>query len=313
MQDQTLIIAISCVAVALAIVAIIVFSKWRSAERARVDQERRLAAIEDKYRPILNIEKAVTEAEKRLADTKSAFHTEKAALDQAVVALKADYAAKKAVYDRLSHEIASLENRVDLAELGIYQPVFHFDDSAQYAAAIEANIAKQKITISAGNAVISETKWTVDGSEAKGRTMTNRAIRMTLRAFNNECEVIISKVSWKNFSQMAERIRKSQKTLDKLNESSRLRISEMFVDLKLEELRLSYEEHLKKHEEQEKLREEREREREEAKAQRELEAELRRATRKEEERREALMEARAELRAAGEAERAALGGQDLRP
>jgi hypothetical protein len=157
--------------------------------------------------------------------------------------------------------------------------------------------------ISDGTAVIAATKWTVDGSESKGRTMTNRAIRMTLRAFNNECEVIIAKASWKNFHQMAERIRKSQNTLDKLNESSRLHISEPFVALKLEELRLTYEERLKKREEQEKLREEREREREEAKAQRELEAEVRRAATKEEQRREALMEARAELRAASEAEK----------
>jgi hypothetical protein len=163
--------------------------------------------------------------------------------------------------------------------------------------------------ISDGRAIVAETKWTVDGSEAKGRTMTNRATRMTLRAFNNECEVIIAKASWKNFNQMAERIGKLQSTLDKLNESNRLRIADAFAQLKLEELRLTHEERLKRHEEQEKLREEREKEREEAKAKRELEAEVHRAEAKEAQRREALMEARAELRAAGEAEKARLAAK----
>lgn len=39
--------------------------------------------------------------------------------------------------------------------------------------------------VSAKTAVICTTNWTVDGSAAKGQTMTNRNIRLTLRAFNS--------------------------------------------------------------------------------------------------------------------------------
>jgi len=76
--------------------------------------------------------------------------------------------------------------------MGIYEPHFDFTDSEAYKNAIESVRDEQKRMVSAGTAVICTTQWFVDGSAAKGKTMTNRKIKLTLRAFNNECDAAIA-------------------------------------------------------------------------------------------------------------------------
>jgi hypothetical protein len=176
--------------------------------------------------------------------------------------------------------------------------MLRFDTSAEYAIALAANKDRQKEMISAGTAVVCSIEWTVNGSKREGETMSSRAIRMVLRAFNNECEVIIGKVTWKNYDASRERIRKSAEAINKLNESNHIGISDQYIKLKIDDLRLTYEERQRKREEQERLRDERAAAREEEKAQREIEAEIRRAMKEEGERLAALEKARAELAAA---------------
>lgn len=248
--------------------------------------------LQKRYQPIIDIEKAA-------ADVASEVNAAKTGLAE----LKVAYADKKATYDRLVRETSLLSDKLDLAELGIYEPTFELGTSAEYAAAITVNSEAQKKMVSDGSAVVCPTQWTVDGSKRDGTTMTNRGIRMTLRAFNNECEVIASKVTWKNYKVAQERIARSRDRIDALNASNKISITEQFYQLKLEELRLTHEERLQKHEEQEKLREDRAASREEEKAQREIEAEIKRHEKDEAQRRDALAKARMELEEKSGAER----------
>ncbi|MCA1403054.1 DUF4041 domain-containing protein [Ensifer sp. IC3342] len=73
--------------------------------------------------------------------------------------------------------------------------------------------------ITGKTAVICKTNWTVDGSTAKGQTMTNRNIRLTLRAFNNESDVAIANVRWNNANAMEKRIIRAQEQIDNMNAS----------------------------------------------------------------------------------------------
>lgn len=268
-------------------VAVALGAGWIGARRRAISAEAARAETEARFRPITDIEAAACEAVLKLDG-----------LRRQEDELKSSYASKKAIFDRLTHEVAALENRLDFAELGLYEPTFTYGTSAEYAAALAANRDRQKQMVSDEKALVCPINWTVDGSTAKGKTMTRRNIRLALRAFNNECEAILQKVSWKNYERMRERIEKSKQAIDKLNESNRITITDAYVNLKLEELRLTYEESLRKKQEQDALREERAQEREEARAQRELEAEIRRAEAKEAQRREALEQAQAELEAA---------------
>jgi hypothetical protein len=55
--------------------------------------------------------------------------------------------------------------------------------------------------------------------------MVNRALRLTARAFNNECDAAISNVRWNNVSRMEARIEKAFEAINKLNQSQTIEIS----------------------------------------------------------------------------------------
>lgn len=270
--------------------------------RAGAGLRARIEELEAALAPADAVAKLVEAEKRRLDET----HAEAEALERRFGDLRSQYAQKKATFDRLSHETKALEDKLDLAELGLYEPKFQYDNSAQYEHALRDNRDKQKEAIADGKAVYCTTEWVVGDSRKAGETMTRRAIRMTLRAFNNECEVLVGKVSWKNFDRIAEQIQKSFSAINKLNESNKVFISDAFLALKLEELDLAHHERLRLKEEADELREERVRAREEAKAQREIESQIRKTEEEEARRKEALELARAELRDATDAERSAL-------
>lgn len=120
-------------------------------------------------------------------------------------------------------------------------------------------------------AAICRTNWTINGSEAKGRASTKKYIKLTLRAFNGECDSLIAKVKWNNVNQMKERIQKSYETINKLGESQDVYIHSEYLELKLKELILEYEYQAKKQKEKEEFRRIQEELREEEKARREIE------------------------------------------
>lgn len=155
--------------------------------------------------------------------------------------LKGEYREKKAVYDKLAAEVAIFDDRLAFAEMGVYQPHFDFSDSESYKSAITNVRENQKRMISDKTAVYCTTSWTVDGSQSKGQTMTNRNIRLTLRAFNGECDAAIANSRWNNVNAMEKRILRAKEQVDKLNASNSTFISSEFLKLKLEELYLTHE------------------------------------------------------------------------
>ncbi len=155
--------------------------------------------------------------------------------------LKSSYIEKKAIYDRLQSEIAIFDERLSFAEMGVYEPHFEFTDSEDYKAAIQTVREQQKQMVAAKTAVQCPTKWHVDGSYSKGETMTNRNVRLTLRAFNNECEAAIANTRWNNVNAMEKRILRAQEQIDKMNASNTTYIASQYVALKLEELYLTHE------------------------------------------------------------------------
>ena len=168
--------------------------------------------------------------------------------------------------------------------------IIEFGDSETYKHSIKAVREAQKAMSKNKKAVVCHTPWTLDGSTSKGQTMINRAIRLTLRAFNNECEAAIANVRWNNANAMIKRIENAKKQIDKANASHKIEVTDDFLVLKLNELRLT-------HEYREKLKLERDQRAEHARLEREERRLLREAedARKEEDRYQALLEkARAE-------------------
>lgn len=158
-----------------------------------------------------------------------------------IARLQQQYFEKKKIYDRLASEVAIFDEKLAFAEMGVYEPHFDFTDSEQFKAAIIEARDQQKAMVSASTAVVCPIEWTVDGSRSKGKTMTGRNIRLTLRAFNNECDAAIANTRWNNANAMEKRIIRAKEQIDKLNESNKITITPDYLAVKLRELRLTHE------------------------------------------------------------------------
>lgn len=213
---------------------------WRKAVTRAKAAQTDADDIQSRFAGIIDIEseKARVEAEVNAAR-------------EEIAALRASYGEKKATYDSLLAEMAVIDERLAFAEMGVYEPHFEFSDSDAYKTAITEVREKQKALISDRSAVFCSTKWSVDGSQSKGQAMTNRNIRLTLRAFNNECDAAVANTRWNNVNAMEKRILRAKDQIESLNSSNAIFINVEFLKLKLVELYLA-------HEYREKLKAERE-------------------------------------------------------
>jgi vacuolar-type H+-ATPase subunit I/STV1 len=157
------------------------------------------------------------------------------------VDLQKTYAEKREVLKKLEQQVAVYDERLSFSELGVYEPHFDFGDSEVFKESILKARLDQKEMISQKSATLDPGNMTLDGSIAKGRTMMNRQIRLTMRAFNNECEAAIANARWNNVNAMEKRILNSAKQINSANASVQLSISEAYVALKLDELHLTHE------------------------------------------------------------------------
>jgi hypothetical protein len=249
----------------------------------------------DRYKPIANIEEETEKQKNSLEQLKTAKLSEVKTIDDNFTKLKSDYQAALETYTKIRKEISLFENKLDLIEFGVYEPIYEFEKSDEYRLEQDKIIELQKQMISSESAAICRTNWTIDGSEAKGKASTKRYIKLTLRAFNGECESLIAKVKWNNVNQMQERIKKSFETINKIGESQTVTIQSAYLDLKIKELVLEYEYQLKRQKEKEELRAAQEELREEEKARREFEQAQKDAEKEEANYEKALEKARKEI------------------
>lgn len=215
---------------------------------------------EEKYSKIINIDQEFKK-----------LNNDKGEIEKTILELRTSYREKKKIFDKLVEQAAIYNEEIELAELGFYKPHFDFDTSEKYKEQIELIKSKQKKMVLEKTAVYCTTEWSVEGSKAKGRTMTNRSIRLTARAFNNECDSAVANVRWNNADRMEQRIEKVFDAINKLNESNVISIDSEYLQLKLDELRLTHEYREKKQIEKEEQAEIRRQMREEAKLEQEVE------------------------------------------
>ena len=251
-MEEKLILALAVLAICLVVIFIYTFKV-----------KERLKELESRYSKIIDIDSEVDKSKK-----------EKESIDKEIDSLKYSYKEKRGIFDKLVKEAAIYDEEIQLAELGFYKPHFDFDTSERYKEEINQIKQHQKDLVSSKQAIYCNTEWTLEGSKAKGRTMTNRAIKLTARAFNNECDAAVSNTRWNNVDRMEQRIEKAYDAINKLNQSSAVIISREYFQLKLKELRLAYEYADKKQQEKEEQREIKRQMREEVKLEQEKEKAL---------------------------------------
>ncbi len=184
---------------------------------------------------------------------------------------------------KLDHEIlekrkqlAVFEVNINALDYGLYKPTFEFANSDLYKEELNKLRDKQKQCIKNDDAAYGNTNWQVNGSVAQGRAMVNNYKKLLLRAFNVECDDIVSNVKVSNLDRSIERIEKISEQISKLGKTMAIGISPGYVRLKIDEVKLALDYQQKKQEEKERQKELRAQEREEAKVLKEIEEERKR-------------------------------------
>lgn len=186
--------------------------------------------LQDRFSAVIDVEAEALNAQIELARVHASIQ-----------GLQSDYKEKRQVYDRLLEQVAIFDEQISFAEFGVYQPHFEFGDSERFKEAIKAVRDEQKDLVNAKAAVHIHTEWRVEGSKAKGQTMSNRAVRLALRAFNAEADAAIANTRWNNAEAMIRRVENARTQIDKANASLNVEITDRYLELKLDELRLTHE------------------------------------------------------------------------
>ena len=147
---------------------------------------------------------------------------------------------------------------------------YEFTNAAEYREELKRIHEQQRLLVRGKIACDYPVNMTYEGSKKEGERVVNDWIRLMLRAFDDECSVIIDKCTCQNLESSHEKLFKSWEAINDIGRRMKISIRFDYLQLKIEELlpALKYQEF--KQEEKERIRHIREEEREKAKVEKEL-------------------------------------------
>ncbi|HFF9316098.1 TPA: DUF4041 domain-containing protein [Clostridium perfringens] len=212
----------------------------------------------------------------------------------------------------ISEEILNYENlekELYTFQVGVFEKKYEYDLSEEYNEQLKLNRLNQKEFIKSGKSLNNSELYKIFNSDLKNlerNKLENNLCKLILRAFNNECDIIINKLTISNIDNSRKRLEAAKEQINKLVSSYYISINMDYFKLKVEELQLQYEYLVKIQEEREEQREIKERMREEAKVQAEINKLEKEAEKEEKMYQKALEKVRAELEKANDEEKAKL-------
>jgi len=178
--------------------------------------------------------------------------------------------------DFLHTEVLVLEEAKLLESFALYIPKFKFTSSLQYKQRLDGIRSRQKEMIKSGSAATGNMNWAVNGKKSEGKKLVTDMIKLLLQSFNNECDHCIDNVKFDNIELGEKRILQSFDVCNKLGRVMNVSLSNDYLALKIDELRLAHEFQVKRQEEKEEAK----RVREELREQQKIEQEIRSAREK---------------------------------
>lgn len=235
-----------------------------NASKIKEENERMKSLLTPEMEDAVNLQKHIEALQKTSTDLDNSIQNKQTELQNLDEEIK----------QRRSN-LVILDEEILVQEFGLYKPQFEFASSLDYKEELAKVRARQKELIKNKNAVSGNMNWTVNGNAAKGKKMVSDTQKLLLRAFNNECDDIVSKVKYTNFDASLDRIYKSAEAISKLGTVMDIAVKPQYIDAKVKELRLAFEYQQKKQQEKEELKAAREEQREQAKIQKEIEEQRR--------------------------------------
>ncbi|WP_233898210.1 DUF4041 domain-containing protein [Tenacibaculum piscium] len=145
-------------------------------------------------------------------------------------------------FSKLKKEIDFYQTDLDAISVGIQKPIYKFDTAEQYKEELVKIRNQQKIAIKNNSATNYEIpvlfgKKTATNIE-KAKKSAELQAKLMLKAFNEECNTLISKVKWNTIESVKKRIEKAFLTTNKLGKSNHIAIQNSFLHLRIKELNL---------------------------------------------------------------------------
>lgn len=248
-----------------------------------------------KYKDIIDLEEYKEKIKKESEQIIAEKNQNVSNLEKQISDLRSDYSNKRTYFEQLVSEITLYEEQQDMLSFGLYKPHFDFNTSEKYKNALLEVKEKEKELIKNEGAALSGHEWIIGGSKAEGKKQTKHYIKLMLRAFNGECDALVADVRWNNVLKMEERLLKAFEAINKLGETQVVKITNDYLKLKKDELRLTFEYQDKLRLEKEEQRRIQEQIREEERAQKEIEKALKESEDEEKRFNKALEQARKEM------------------
>ena len=246
--------------------------------RRRVqDLESQLAELQERYAQMQALAKKYGAME--VLEIQRHIEKENVSLEavrQTIKSAERDVAALTHQTSELRAQVLVFEETVLLESFALYEPKFKLNASHEYKTRLDSVRERQKVMIKNGEAATGNMGWEVNGSKAEGRKLVNDMLKLVIRSFNNEADYCVDNVKFDNIELGEKRIRQSFEAGNRLGRVMTVRLSEAYLNLKLDELRLAHEFQTKKQEEKEEAK----RVREELREQQKLEQEIRAAREK---------------------------------
>lgn len=226
--------------------------------QALAGRERELTvSVEEKLRRLQEIEEKIASVQEAEAEADKCIH---------------DIQGKVDLYSRID----------DFVDYGMYEmPNYLYETSERFALEIKQIREQQKGMIQEKRVIITQGDPEDFGESPIIRRVMNEQIKLMVRSFNIECDLLIDGVNPGNLQRTLERIDAVATGLEKSGADLRYGFNTEYVKLKYQECLLQYQFALKKKEEQEEQRALREQMREEERARREYEKAIEEAGREE--------------------------------
>lgn len=209
------------------------------------------ALLTPEMRDLQAIRQELNRVQSQLDQRRSAAIEELRQLEEQKTELQSSVASSAAELNTIYNRLIQVKDEELYQSFGLYEPTFAFASSDEYSDALLRNRDQQKAMIKAGSAATGEATWTVNGNVSQGQKMVRDMQKLLLRAFNAECDELISKVRYSNFDSAIKRMTASRDAISKLGAIMKISISQGYFDLKIEELHIAFEYQLKKQEEKE--------------------------------------------------------------
>lgn len=166
-----------------------------------------------------------------------------------------------------------LEEDLYTFQVGMFDKKYEYELSEEYNEQLKLNRVQQREIVRKGEALNIKDIDDIVSYNIKYPEINryaNNIHKLVIRAFNNECDIIINNLTVSNIENSRRRLKSSMDQINKLVSNLYISINMNYYKLKVDELQLQYEYLIKVQEEREQQREIKERMREEAKIQAEI-------------------------------------------